>query len=469
MIDPVCFVTTSIYSYCKRKKTNSTVRCSSNEQKFEHYLLPFEAVQMNANNCNEFLLVLYFLEPWIVRKYMRLNKEWKSLITAELPNIDITYMKLKKEHYNKYDLEERYEWPCHSTGTLRFPYDYFLIVDHNCIDNRCSVPCHRNNDFGCVHWDITTNNCRPLKCMVCGQVFVNRETVKKSFFLRDNEIKYVTRYRSRLDYRMDTFNLQEIQWMALIICGSVSPTYRPSKSRCYRESLTNSIVDKISVPTLFSRDALLNTLPFRYYLQGKWKVRVVTLFERYHRFIPVFLDFSKYWMEKQEEWTPGLRNSIFFSDVTSVTVITHGFSQMLQQSLVWFLGESIYNDDVFSGLVRARAQILDVYRRKGHDVLSNLTPYLIMNHSTLNSNITEFKKGVLTIDGLIECTKECIMQDRRRYSIHAFLHRRGIHHESFRCECLKSYIETKSVSRYVVLRCMKKHVSSCKMKCLNMT
>ena len=417
---------------------------------------------MDRMNCSELIQLFYFLEPWIVRKCMRLNKEWKSVITAELLNIDITYMNSKKEK-----ADEKYEAPCHCTGTLRFPYDYFLIVDHDCTAHRCSVPCHRNNDFGCVHWDITMNHCRPLKCMVCGQVFVNRETVKKAFFLRDNEIRYITRYRTRTDHRMDTFNLQEIQWMALIICGSASPTYRPSKSRVYRESITRSIVERIAVPTLFSRDALLNTLPFRYYLQGKWKIRAVSLFDRYHRFIPVFLDFNNYWIQKQQEWIPGLSGGIFFSDATSLTVVTHGFLHDLQQSLVWFLGESIYNDDVFSGLVRARAQILDVYRRKGHEVLSNLTPYLIMQHSTLDTRISEFKKGVLTIDGLIECTKDCIMQDRRRFSVHAFLHRRGIHFESFRCECLKSYIETKSVSRYVVLKCMKRHVSSCKMTCFS--
>ena len=119
--------------------------------------------------------VLYFLEPWIVRKCIRLNKEWKNVITTELSNIDISYMNLRKEQFHKYDLKERYQSPCHCIGTLRFPYDYFLTVNHNCNDHGCPVRCHRNTDFGCVHWDITTIHRRPLKCMVCGQVFILRD------------------------------------------------------------------------------------------------------------------------------------------------------------------------------------------------------------------------------------------------------------------------------------------------------
>ena len=203
--------------------------------------------------------IFQYFEPWICRKYLTINHEWNAELNDILHFIDEQYKKR----------EQRTESLCHNAWNLKHPYDYSLIITHDCTTEHPNERCHRTNEFGSVHWDITSYLVRPNKCIECGTVFLNRNTVKQKFFLNDKDIANTTRYISTYDYRSVSFNKQEIQWCALMKYGTIAPLYIPSKARSHRENMVNAMLTKDTIPHSFTFDSLKESLPFRFYAQGK--------------------------------------------------------------------------------------------------------------------------------------------------------------------------------------------------------
>ena len=295
--------------------------------------------------------IFKYFEPWVCRKYLTINHEWNAELNDILHFIDEQYKKGK----------QRTESLCHNVWYMKHPYDYSLIINHDCTIEHPNERCHRTNEFGYVHWDITSYWVRPYKCIVCGIVFINRNTVKRKFFLNDKDIANTTRYISNYDNRSVSFNKQEIQWQALMKHGTIAPLYLPSKARSHRENIVNAILTKDVIPHPFTLDSLKESLPFRFYLQGKWKINISELNMRYHSFLKSFLQFY-------DECVKLYPNVDFFSDMTGLTVQSHGFNELCQKSLCWFLGISIFENDLSKGLNLARTLIIETYKRQNHPI-----------------------------------------------------------------------------------------------------
>ena len=393
--------------------------------------------------------IFQYFEPWICRKYLTINHEWNAELNDILHFIDEQYKKR----------EQRTESLCHNAWNLKHPYDYSLIMTHDCTTEHPNERCHRTNEFGSVHWDITSYWVRPNKCIECGTVFLNRNTVKQKFFLNDKDIANTTRYISTYDYRSVSFNKQEIQWCALMKYGTIAPLYIPSKARSHRENMVNAMLTKDAIPHPFTFDSLKESLPFRFYAQGKWKINITVLHMRYRLFLKPFLEFYN-------ECVRLYPNVVFFSDMTGLTVQSHGFSDLCQKSLSWFLGISIFENDLSKGLNIARTLIIETYKRQNHPILSKLTPYFVSSHQRLDMIINQFKDGLCTLNDVIDEVSTAQSIDNRRIAIHRFLHQHGIHYETLECSTMQMYIDENSVPRSLVLQCMINHVK-CSTNCKN--
>ena len=393
--------------------------------------------------------IFQYFEPWVCQKYLSINHEWNDELNDIMHFIDEQYKKKQRQT----------ESCCHNAWDLKHPYDYSLIMNHDCAILHPNQRCHRTNDFGCVHWDITSYWVRPHKCIECGNVYVNRNTVKRKFFLNDKDIANTTRYISSYDYRSVSFNKQEIQWCTLMKYGTVSPLYLPSKARLHREKMVTAILAKDLIPHPFTYESLKESLPFRFYSEGKWKINISVLNTRYHSFLKPFLDFYN-------ECVRIYPNSKFFSDMTGLNISSHGFGELCQKSLSWFLGISIFENDLNKGLKLARTLIIDTYKHQNHPLLSKLTPYFVTTHQRLDTVIEQFKDGIATLNDVIDEISIAQSIDQRRITIHRYLHEHGIHYESLECNTMQMYIDENSVPRSLVLQCMINHVK-CSSKCKN--
>ena len=379
--------------------------------------------------------IILFFEPWVVRKYMCVNKYWQTNILEVLEYLDKYYMENMKRFQT-----------CNHRGYLKYPYDYNLIIDHNCIETQCSSVCYRNNEFGLVHWDITTSGYKPLKCIKCGNIYVNKNTAKKIFFLRDSDLN---------TNNTTIFKKVEIQWLCLMKFETVTPTFRRTKARLYREQLIQSFRDDMKVAPPFSIDSILNSYPFRVYLEGSWKVQTIILYNRFCMYYPQFLQFYQEWKTKDP-------TTLFFRDMTDLTPISHGYIDKLMQSLSWYLGISIYNDNLNQGLILARSQIINVYQKNNHPVIGLCNDYFISNHQEVENAISNFKNGMITFEELLLLIKDYKEQDCRHRGISTFLHSKGIYHEMISCSSLSKYIKYNSVNKFIVLQCMKNHITGIK-------
>ena len=394
--------------------------------------------------------IFQFLEPWVCRRSLCVSKEWNGLINDIVTYIDDRYKQ------NKHRSSTR----CHNAWDLKYPYEYTLVMDHDCTNAHPNTKCHMTNMFGSVHWDITTYGFKPYKCVQCGKVFLSKRIVKKFFFLNAKDISNATRYISSRDYRSVAFDKHEIQWLSLMKYSTTAPRYFPTESRKHREKMIESVLKKISVPVPLTKEALSQTTPFRLYLEGKWKVSVVSIYDRYCKLLGPFMSFY-------EECEVTYTNMTLFKDMTGLTVLTHGFDDDLRKSYEWFLGESIFSNDVNRGLYMVRSLILEEHKKKADPVLSVLTPYFVMAHSKIEEAEENFKKGNVSLENLIARIELCQSEDRRRKHAFKFLHQNGIHHEALVCKTLSSYVTSGFVSLNVVLRCMKNHINNNKQCIVN--
>ena len=305
--------------------------------------------------------VLRFIEPWVWRKYRCVSRTWNHEINEVMTYLDNDFLQLKKRN------GITYESTCHDWMSFKYPYDYNLVIRHDCIAFGCSNPCHLSNTFGSVHWDITSNGFKPIKCIRCGEVYINTAIVKKMFFLREKEIVATQYFTDR--YRT-CYNKKEIQWFSLMTHGTIAPTFRYSKARNHRENILKFMLSRIRIDDPFTEHSIVASPAFRLFREGKWKVRSVVIFNRYCRFVPYFIDFNVYWKQK-------LPNNYLFSDMNGLTPTSHGFMDDMKKSLSWFLSESIFNDDLNWGLSLARRRILRFYRESSQTCLRNINAFFI--------------------------------------------------------------------------------------------
>ena len=209
--------------------------------------------------------------------------------------------------------------------------------------------------------------------------------------------------------------------------STTAPLYYPTQSRKHREKMMESVLKKISVPVPLTKEALSQTTPVSLYLEGKWKVSVVSIYDRYCKFLGPFMSFY-------EECTDTYTNTTFFRDMTGLTVVTHGFDDDLRKSHEWFLGESIFSNDVNRGLYMARSLILEEHKKRAHPVLSVLTPYFVMAHSEIEQAEENFKNGNISLENLITHIELCQSEDRICKQAFKFLHQNGIYHEALACK-----------------------------------
>ena len=386
--------------------------------------------------------VLQFIEPWVWRRYLCVNRAWNHDISEIQTFLDDNFFRLKHEN------PITYGHTCHGSMFFKYPYEYNLIVSHDCVSSECNTPCHRVNTFGSVHWDITISGFKPVKCMRCGQVYINTATVKKIFFLREKEI-VATKYFT--DRHGTCFNKKEIQWMALMIHGTIAPTFRYSKSRDHRETMLKFMLARIRIENPFTEDSILASPAFRLYREGKWKIRSAAIYNRYCRFFPYFIEFDMYWKQR-------LPDMYIFSDMNGLTSTSHGFMDEMRQSLAWFLSESIYHDDVNWGLSLARRRILRIFRESNQPCFRNIDAFFIMKHGDIETAFESFIQGDLLFDKMIETIEEIKKVEERKQCIGKFLHSKGLHFEAFKCNAYDSYVNHNNIAKNMVVCCMKNHV-----------
>ena len=104
--------------------------------------------------------IFQFLEPWICRRFLCVSKEWNELINDIVAYIDQLYRQNKHRSST---------W-CHNAWDLKYPYEYTLVMNHDCTSAHPNTKCHMTNSFGSMHWDITTYGFKPYKCVHCGKV-----------------------------------------------------------------------------------------------------------------------------------------------------------------------------------------------------------------------------------------------------------------------------------------------------------
>ena len=387
-----------------------------------------------------FRTVFQYMDPWVVRRCRIVCSEWKFQLNEILPTLDESYRNNKQKSYTC----------CHDSCYLKLPYEYGLIMDHDCRIYDCPVPCHRNNNFGEVHWDITTYDMKPYKCVRCGKVFVTRKVIKKMFFLSDKDVEKATRYVSHHDYRVDLFDKHEIQWLALLKYGTVAPLYLPTKRRVFREHVLQTLMTKMPFPEPFTCESIGSSMPFRLYREGKWKIKAGELCDRYLAMYERFVRFN-------EEWT--IPNTELFKNMQGFTVTSHGYNDRLKNSLSWFLGDSIFQNDVNYGLKQARLSILRIYQKQNLHPLSALNSYYLLLETKAMDGIDRFGNGTLTLQGLIDVIEETKLMCQRKQAITTFIHEKGILcHKFADCNAMKTYIEKDSIPKHLVFQCMRNHV-----------
>ena len=385
-----------------------------------------------------FVEILVYLDPWNSRKCCSINKQWNTKIFEIMNLLDSFFQKYKKKCYLY----------CHDRMHMKFPYDYSLIAEHECnIVHPQNSLCYRNNDFGVVHWDITTSNFKPLKCIECGKIFLTRKIVRKYFFLNSNDISNVTRYISYYDSRVDLFDKHEIQWLALMKYGTISPMYYPTKGRVHRETIMLQMFTNVVFPSPFTQESVFASLPFRLYSEGKFKAKPIVLLDRYLAMIDRFVEFNNEW--KQSE---------IFTAMENMTIISHGYNESLKKSLNWFLGESIYYNNIEYGLKQARQFILRVFRsRSNHDLFALNSLPILSQQKTVHA-IEAFTNGYLDLQNLIEIVNIVQQMCERKRLVISFLHEKGIYCEYLKCNSMDVYVNNNSVSKSLVYECMKNHV-----------
>ena len=391
--------------------------------------------------------VFLYIEPWLVRRCLSVNHEWNNALNRLLPFLDRYYLNETKRQ----DIRH-----CHSEFYMRLPYDYSIIVPHDCTISDCSVPCHRNNNFGSAHWDITRIPYKPMKCVQCGEVFISYNTVRNIFFLRDSEIKNAWRYSAHLHGRNRVFNKREIQWYSLMVHETTEPYYRKSIRRLKRERTIQRMMSSLDIRAPFTQESILATTPFRMYREGRLQIRLSILYNRMVKFLPVFYEFYS-------EWVNYDRTINYFSDMTGLFVYSHGFNMELLKSLSWYLGQSVYFDNLDHGLIQARLFILNMYRCKPSSVLSNLSASYMSEHPELTDAVDRFTNGTFSIQELIDLLQSFMKRDERSRYIRYLIHTKGIHQESFpSCVAFNNYVEHSSVSSNIVVMCMRNHVNGTK-------
>ena len=343
-----------------------------------------------------FVEILVYLEPWNSRKCCSINKQWNTKIFEIMNLLDSFFQKYKKKCYLY----------CHDRMHMKFPYDYSLIAEHECnIVHPQNSLCYRNNDFGVVHWDITTSNFKPLKCIECGK------------------------------------------FLALMKYGTISPMYYPTKGRVHRETIMLQMFTNVVFPSPFTQESVFASLPFRLYSEGKFKVKPLVLLDRYLSMIDRFVEFNNEW--KQSE---------IFTAMENMTIISHGYNESLKKSLNWFLGESIYYNNIEHGLKQARQFILRVFRsRSNHDLFALNSLPILSQQKTVHA-IEAFTNGYLDLQNLIEIVNIVQQMCERKRLVISFLHEKGIYCEYLKCNSMDVYVNNNSVSKSLVYECMKNHV-----------
>ena len=424
-------------------------------ERIEHFCIcktrPLPYVTMDTMNLEQFTVVFTYLEPWCVRRLLSVSRSWNSELKAMLPMLDDHYFDTNRNRVTSH---------CHSDFYLKQPYDYSIVVPHQCDLYNCpSIRCHRTNYFGKVHWDITKLGYKPLKCTLCGEIFINHLTARRVFFLRETELKNTNRYWTSLQGRRYLYKKHEIQLLALKIHHTPEPFYRKSAARDRRELLLDRIFESIQMHTPFTKEAMLETTPFRMYREGSWKINAGVLYSRLKEYYPVYQRFHSEW----ESTNPIV---VVFSDMTDLHLHSHGFINDLYRSLPWFLGESIFYNNVDYGLVQARSLILTTYRVKSTHVLYDLTASFEHDHPDMARIIDGFKDGNFTLQDVVDTFQRIKKRNQRKRVLNQMLHRIGIHCESFPyCNTSNMYTEEECVSTAMVVRCMRNHINGTK-KCI---
>ena len=386
--------------------------------------------------------VLKFIEPWVWRKYLSVSHAWNHDINEVMAFLDNCFFQLKRDNPISYDST------CHSSTLFKYPYEYHLIVSHDCVSSECGIPCHRVNTFGCVHWDITISGFKPVKCVRCGEVYLNIATVKNNFFLREKEIVATRYYTDRFGI---CYNKKEIQWLSLMIHGTIVPKFRYSKSRDHRENMLKFMLSRIKIKDPFTRHSIVASPAFRLYREGKWKIRSAAIYDRYCRFSPYYIEFDMYWKLK-------LPNTYLFSDMNGLTFTSHGFMDEMKKSLAWFLSESIFHNDVNWGLSLARRRILRIFRESNQPCFQNIDAFFIMKHPEIETVFENFIQGDIMLDEMIEKIQGIKSVEERKQYIGKVLHSKGLHFEAFKCNAYDSYVNHNTISKTMVMHCIKNHV-----------
>lgn len=432
-------------------------------------------------NDDLFVALIRYLEPWTVRLLRISCTRTSSVIDGERLN------RFEKELIRTRRGTRR-EHCCHDPNDLKYPGDVDLVKPHHCHTVLgCTVPCHRNNDFGTQHWDVTGSRTQPLKCITCGRIYVDRTIANDIFHIRNNELCSIDRYEwttvinppsSIRSGPKDIFLLRDVQWLSNVINRTVRPKYRYSKARERRERWLMTELDAFEVflqgnYSFVCARALVQTMPFRYFLcSNKTLNNLKNLFGRCAHVLPTFRQIhedASIQHEKLQTKIPSAEP--FFTDMTThdpQRTPSFQYHRLLQKSLEWSIGSAIAdaqttNEEERYGLCdikfrsathEARGTMFRAYAQNYPELLelvraSHVHHYLYQNFCRGEASLEDMRST------LSAHRDKCV----RQRTVYDFLMSKGVSVSLLRCRVLDRYIKNGGDTDPIdVWQCVRNHI-----------
>lgn len=396
--------------------------------------------------------LLSFLEPWSVRIFLQSNLQLKNEYSSHISISDELYLSRTSRI--------TFPGPCHGTESLRYKGNVDLVQAHHCsVLSGCTGEhgiCHRNNIFdtyGEIHWEARKLRFAPLKCIVCGHVYVNATTTKSCFYLLCRAIAILDCYHYNGGGIL--YRLRDVRWLSFMSNHTMVPTYRHTLSRERRQKWINDVLPSmmqleqqypfIHVPQL------IKTQPYLLFMERASKrIQLAELLQRCYTVLPYFeRELMMLERVRSRETVGSLMN--FFPDMrVSVQEEAH------HRSIEFCVGIAVHQG-IQEGLSKMRRIAFDVYARRHANLIGITDSY--------NPNVHLYQlyaAGGVQLDELPRLVRRETFQRMIRSQINRTLESKGINPRVLKCQTLLEYCKQSEgiihITEQNVIECAKQHI-----------
>lgn len=409
--------------------------------------------------------VVLFLRPWEARNFMIASPLFAGRLRGKRL-VDVDRINLRRKISRTGSVHR-----CRGSDifnvckTLASHRSARLKLPHDCNDpdSGCNGSgrygigsvCKRNDrGFGDVHWDSNSPACVPVKCTLCGLVFVDGFTCKKCFFLSDAEVRKLevhlaTRGRGFRPNRL--YDIREVRWMSILRNRTHTPMFRYSAARCTRQRWLMGVKGKIAeinnrYSDIFDTDVLMASNVFQTFLTTSSKKKDLQgIVARMETVLPLFAE-----CYASMDVTDALGLTLFppMGSFSNRYWSDPVFYMSYKRSLEYCISIALSNESD-AGVERAlrtmRGFAFDELKRFNYNMQKYFEPSSTLHDSVRSaecrSKMTDYMEGRTTLLDLYVFSNETALKQNRKDTLFHYLHGKGVYPEAIDCDAIRSYIE----------------------------